>query len=56
MMCYSVVVDGKRFAVTYDKEQAKNIANANGGRVEEFQFYTPYEKIVFGKGKDDVHL
>ena len=56
MMYYSVVVDGKRYAVTRDEEQAKNIANVNGGRVEEFQFYTPYERIVYGKGKNDVHL
>ena len=48
-MHYDVVVDGKRFAVTRDKKQAENIAKANGGKVEEFEFFTPYEKIIIGK-------
>ena len=30
---YEIVVDGKRFAVHYDRETAENIAKANGGSV-----------------------
>ena len=51
MKHYSIVVDGKRFAVTYDKKQAEGIAAANGGKVEEFEFFTPFEKVVAGKEK-----
>jgi len=34
MMYYWIYVDGKKFAFTYDKEQAENIAAANGGIIK----------------------
>lgn len=45
MRYFNVVVNGKRFAVLDDKEAAERVAKANGGKVEEFEFFTPLERI-----------
>lgn len=42
---FNVVVNGKRYAVLDDRETAERVAGAVGGRVEEFEFYTPLERI-----------
>ena len=33
MVYYWIFVDGKKFAFTYDKQQAENIAKANNGYI-----------------------
>lgn len=43
---FNVVVNGKRYAVLDDRETAERVAGAVGGRVEEFEFYTPLEKVL----------
>ena len=45
MRYYNVIVNGKRFAVLDDRETAERVATANGGKVEEFEFLTPLERI-----------
>lgn len=42
---FSVVVNGKRYAVLDDREAAERVAQAKGGKVEEFEFFTPLERI-----------
>lgn len=33
MVYYWIIVNGKKFAFTYDKQQAENIAKANNGYI-----------------------
>lgn len=42
---YEVIVNGKRFAVHYDKETAERIAKANGGTVRVIPAHTIGEKL-----------
>ena len=43
---FNVTVDGKRFACLDDRETAERVAKANNGKVEEFEFLTPLERIT----------